>query len=346
MQISHKIRNRFLAAAAFALVLAPNGVPAHAVSKEMIALQTQVQQLLDMVQRLQSTLDSHFAVMQNLAQQTADQAKQMGQEVSTLQQRLDAQTQAENGKVDTVSGQVQALNDSVDELKTRIGKLNQSIQNLQSQLQSIQQNQANAAAAGTPGAMAGAGPGTGPGMGQGAGPGAAPAGNDAAPGSNAAGGDQAANPAGGQPGAPATMPGSMNNMPAAMQAPPLKETFQGAMRDFDAGRFQLAASEFGDVVHYYPLDDLAGTAQFYLGEIAYQQKNYNDAINDYNAVLEGFSGNAKAPTAQLHKGLALLALNKRQEGIDELRELIRRHPQTPEAARARSKLVGMRVSTR
>jgi len=131
-----------------------------------------------------------------------------------------------------------------------------------------------------------------------------------------------------------------------MQAPPLKETFQGAMRDFDAGRFQLAASEFGDVVHYYPLDDLAGTAQFYLGEIAYQQKNYNDAINDYNAVLEGFSGNAKAPTAQLHKGLALLALNKRQEGIDELRELIRRHPQTPEAARARSKLVGMRVSTR
>ena len=74
-------------------------------------------------------------------------------------------------------------------------------------------------------------------------------------------------------------------------------------------------------VHYYPLDDLAGTAQFYLGEIAYQQKDYADAINAYNAVLEGFSGNAKAPAAQLHKGLALLAMDKKDAGIHELRRV-------------------------
>ncbi len=50
---------------------------AHAASKEIIELQTQVQQLLDMVQRLQSTLDTRFGVLQNLAQQTADDANQM-----------------------------------------------------------------------------------------------------------------------------------------------------------------------------------------------------------------------------------------------------------------------------
>ena len=76
----------------------------------------------------------------------------------------------------------------------------------------------------------------------------------------------------------------------------------------------MAQGEFQDVVHYYPLDDVAGTAQFYLGEIAYQQKDYATAINDYNAVLEGFSGNAKAPAAQLHKGFALIAKDKRDEG--------------------------------
>ena len=81
-------------------------------------------------------------------------------------------------------------------------------------------------------------------------------------------------------------------------------------------------------------------AQFYLGEIAYQQKHYDDAVNAYNAVLEGFSGNPKAPAAQLHKGLALLAMNKRDAGIHELRLLIQRHPRTPEAASARSKLNG------
>ena len=132
-------------------------------------------------------------------------------------------------------------------------------------------------------------------------------------------------------------------MTAAPQAPPLQETFQAGIRDYNAARYQLAAGEFGDVVHYYPLDDLAGTSQFYLGEIAYQQQDYAKAINAYNAVLEGFAGNAKAPAAQLHKAEALLAEDKRDAGIRELRLLIQRHPQTPEAARARSKLNGMGV---
>ena len=127
------------------------------------------------------------------------------------------------------------------------------------------------------------------------------------------------------------------------QAPPLQETLQAGERDFDAGHYDVAAGEFQDVVHYYPLDDAAGTAQFYMGEIAYQKQDYAHAIQSYNAVLEGFSGNAKAPAAQLHKGLALLAEDKRDEGVRELRLLIQRHPQTPEAARARSKLNGMGV---
>ena len=60
-------------------------------------------------------------------------------------------------------------------------------------------------------------------------------------------------------------------------------------------------------------------------------------------MLEGFGGNAKAPAAQLHKAYALLAMNKNKPGFDELRALIQRHPQTPEASRARSKLNGMGV---
>ncbi len=103
----------------------------------------------------------------------------------------------------------------------------------------------------------------------------------------------------------------------------------------------MAAGEFQDVLHYYPLDDLAGNANFYLGEIAYRQKNYADAIKSYNAVLEGFSGNSKAPAAQLRKGFALLQEGKKEAGIHELRLLIQRHPQTPEAAQAKTKLYAL-----
>ncbi len=293
---ARKLRNRFWAAAAVAMLLIPAGIPAHAASKEIIALQTQVQQLLDMVQRLQSTMDTKFGVLQHTAEQTADAANQMTATVNALQQKLDAQAQAAGGKEDALSGQVQALNDSVDELKSRLAKLDKTIQDLQAQLQQSQQGQPNPAA-----------------------PGLAPS-----------------------AGAPADN-GNAVPVSAATQAPPLQETLQGGVRDFNAGHYQLAASEFQDVIHYYPLDEQAGTAQFYLGEIAYQQHNYNDAISSYNAVLEGFGGNAKAPAAQLHKGLALIELNKRDAGVRELRLLIQRHPQTPEAARARSKLNGLGV---
>ena len=310
----HRVRtthNRLLAAAALGLLFVSSAAPAHAVSKEIVQLQTQVQQLLDMVQRLQSTLDSHFAVMQNLATQTADEANQMTATVNTLQQKLNAQNDAANGKIDTVSGQVQSLNDSVDELKARIAKLDKSVKDLQAQIQNMQAPPALAQTGEVPPAGA-----------------ATPA-----PGQT---GSAEASPEGSQAG---TAPG----VAATQQAPPLQETLQAGVRDFHAGRYQVAAGEFQDIVHYYPLDDQAGTAQFYLGEIAYQQKDYADAIGFYNQVLGGFAGNAKAPAAQLHKGLALLATNKRQAGIDALRELIRRHPLTPEARVARSKLNGMGV---
>lgn len=317
---SRPIRNRLLAAAALVLLLAPAGVPAFAVSKEIVALQTQVQQLLDMVQRLQSTVDTRFGVLQNLSQQTADEANQMTAAVNDLQKKLNAQNDAMNGKLDAAAGQTQSLNDSVDELKTRIAKLEQTLQNLQSQLQNIQSPPA--------GAMP-------PASGMGMAP--PPAAGEGSPQPAGAAQQPGLFPpsAGQQAGAPP--------MPAVSQTPPLQETFQAGVRDYNAARYPLAASEFGDVVHYYPLDDLAGTAQFYLGEIAYQQQDYAKAINAYNAVLEGFSGNAKAPAAQLHKAEALLAENKREAGVRELRLLIQRHPQTPEAARARSKLNGMGV---
>ena len=130
-------------------VLAAVPVPAHATSKEIIELQTQVQQLLDMMQRLQSTMDTRFGVIQHLVEQTADNANQMSATVNTLQQKINAQSDASSGKLDTVSGQVQSLNDSVDELKSRIAKLDKSVQDLQTQLQTIQAPPADSQPAGS-----------------------------------------------------------------------------------------------------------------------------------------------------------------------------------------------------
>jgi tol-pal system protein YbgF len=306
MKIATTLRNRLLAAAAFGLLLTALSVPAHAASKEMIELQTQVQQLLDMVQRLQSTLDTRMGVMQHMVEQTNEATTQMASTVNALQLKINAQTEANNGKLDTVSGQVQSLNDSVDELKSRIAKLDKTVQDMQAQMQAMQAPPSGAAPAGQAG--------------------------------------QPSQP--GQPGDPNAPQGAGPAAPPAPVAPPLKDTYQAGLRDYNAAHYDVASSEFQDVLHYYPNDDLAGTAQFYLGEIAYHQQNYADAVKDYNAVIEGFPGSSKAPAAQLRKGLSLIELGKRDTGIHELRSLIQRHPQTPEASQARSKLnaLGVRVN--
>src|SRR6201998_3550182 len=314
MHKAFTLRHRSVAAVVLAALLALSPVRAHAASKEIIALQTQVQQLLDMVQRLQSTLDTRFGVLQHLVEQTGDNANQMSQTVTALQQKINQQNDGLSGKIDTTSGQVQSLNDSVDELKTRIAKLDKSIQDLQGQLQNIQ-SAPPVGAQPAPGAIP------------------VPADGGSAPG-NAPGSSGKPTPDG------APMAG---NAPPATMTPPLKETFQAGLRDYNAAKYPVATGEFQDVVHYYPMDDLAGSAQFYLGEIAYRQQDYAEAIKDYNAVLEGFSGNPKAPAAQLHKGFALIQQSKRDAGVHELRLLIQRHPQTPEASQAKAKLTAMGI---
>jgi len=290
MNIPRTFRNRVLPIVLVAGLVNFAPARAHAVSKEIVELQTQVQQLLDMVQRLQSTMDTRFGVIQHLVEQTADSTNRMSTAVNDLQQKIAAQNEAISGKIDSSTGSVQSLSDSVDELKARLSKLQDSVNSLQTQMQNLQ----------------------------------APP-----PGQN------------GAPGAP-NGPGAASS-PSANQAPPLQETYQAGIRDFNGAKYNVAQGEFQDVVQYYPNDDLAGQAQFYLGEIAYRQQNYADAIKSYNTVLENFPNSSRAAAAQLHKGLALLAQNRRSSGVEELRTLIRKHPQTPEAAQARSKLNGMGI---
>ncbi len=314
------------------LLLALPAVPAHAASKEIIQIQTQVQQLVEMVQRLQSTVDSHFGQMENLVQQSTASVSQMSTALNTMQQKLNAESEATSGKVDTVSGQVQTMNDSIDELKTRLGKLETQLQTLQSEMQTVQAQTApqqpaqpgdgSQPGAGQPGATQ---PGMAqPGMAQ---PGMTPSG--AAPTT-----PDAANGAGAAPAA---------SQPATAQAPPLRETYLGGLRDFNAAHYEAAQSEFGAVAQYYPNDNLAGNAEYYLGEIAFRQHDYKGTIRYDNAVLNNFSGNVKAPAAQLRKGQALITLGQREAGVREYRALIHRYPQTPEAMQARSRLNGMGV---
>src|SRR4029077_5626389 len=141
-------------------------------------------------------------------------------------------------------------------------------------------------------------------------------------------------PVGSQPGG-ASPGGAANNIP---QAPPADQLYNDGLRDYNSNKNDLASQEFTQYLQAYGNTDLAGNAQFYLGEIAYRQGNYSGAVQAYNKVLDQYPGGNKTAAAQLKKAYALLELGQRDAGVQELRSLISRYPKSPEALQARDRL--------
>jgi tol-pal system protein YbgF len=137
----------------------------------------------------------------------------------------------------------------------------------------------------------------------------------------------------GNPSAQPSSPGA-----AATQAPPPDALYNDALRDFNAGKNDLASQEFRQYVQAYGNTDLAGNAQFYLGEVLYRQGSFQQAILAYNKVLDQYPGGNKAAAAQLKKGYALFEVGQREAGVQELRSLLNRFPKSPEATQARDYL--------
>ncbi len=129
------------------------------------------------------------------------------------------------------------------------------------------------------------------------------------------------------------------------QVPPPDVLYNNALRDYQAGKNDLAVQEFGDYVKNYPNTDLAGNCYFYLADIQFKQGNYQQAVKTYDQVLQNFPDGNKAATAELKKGMALLELGKQDDGVAALRHVVQRYPKTNEALQARERLRKLGVAT-
>jgi len=127
--------------------------------------------------------------------------------------------------------------------------------------------------------------------------------------------------------------------------PPSADTlYSNGLRDITSGKYDLARSEFEDYLKYYGDTDLASNAQFYLGEIAYSQRQYPQSVSEYDKVLTNYPKSFKLAPARLKKGMALLEMGQKTQAIKELREVVKRYPGTEEERRARAKLKELGVA--
>jgi tol-pal system protein YbgF len=125
-------------------------LPAWAVNKEMVQLQTQVQQLQEQMTAMQRSFDERMGVMNNLVERDTDAVNKVAAAVTLLQTTLQKQQGDSSAHVDQLSGQLQTLNDSLDELKARLAKVSKQLEDMQATQQSsaatTAQQQAMAAA--------------------------------------------------------------------------------------------------------------------------------------------------------------------------------------------------------
>lgn len=121
--------------AMFGSALTP--APVGAVSKEMIQLQTSVDQLTQAQQSLRSAVDSNSATLRTLIQQTADSVNQLHGQMALVEKTVQ-EVQANTGaRIDTMTTQTQGLSDNVQDIQARVGKLSQQMNDIQGLLQSI-----------------------------------------------------------------------------------------------------------------------------------------------------------------------------------------------------------------
>lgn len=323
-----RVRNIMLfAAAVFAGAMAGSVIgprPAEAVAREIIDLQRDVTTLLQGQKDMTTQMTTDHTVIKTLVQQASDNVNKLNTAMGSVQKSVQ-DVQANSGaRLDTMSTQVQGLSDNLEEIKSRLGKLNQQLVDLQNSVQTIDAKiSGNAPASTTPTSTS-------------------PARSSSLPSASSS-----------QPPASALSTAPSNSSPAATSSAPADSAspppsadmlYSNGLRDITSGKYDLARQEFQDYLKFYGDTDLASNAQFYLGEIAYSQKQFQDAVSEYDKVLTVYPKSFKLAPALLKKGMALIELGQKTSGVRDLREVVRKYPGTEEERRARAKLKELGVA--
>lgn len=103
------------------------------------------------------------------------------------------------------------------------------------------------------------------------------------------------------------------------------------------GEFSAAEASFRQFLAHYPNDELAGNAQYWLGESLFARARYRDAADAFLAGYTEHSDGAKAPDSLFKLGLSLKELGQREAACATLSEIGNRYPNAPQAVRERAR---------
>jgi len=125
---------------------------------------------------------------------------------------------------------------------------------------------------------------------------------------------------------------------AKNSVPEKDRAYLAAYQTFKDGNYAKARTEFQNFLALYPNSEYSDNAQFWIGECYFFEKNYEQAILEYEKVVKNYPRGSRVAYALLKQGLAFLNLGDKTSSRLLLQQVIKDYPNTNQARIARSKL--------
>jgi tol-pal system protein YbgF len=126
--------------------------------------------------------------------------------------------------------------------------------------------------------------------------------------------------------------------PEAPDAGGRAEVLALAREQESKGQRAVARDLYEEYVSKFPSDPGTAEARFRLGELAFAERRYQDAIVEFGKVAQDFARSERAPDALLRTADSMLAIGLNDDAKAVLSEVPRRYPNSAAAARARQRL--------
>lgn len=103
--------------------------------------------------------------------------------------------------------------------------------------------------------------------------------------------------------------------PTAGQTP--QRLWDQTFSDYSMGQYPLAVQGFESFLKYYPKNDLADDAQFYIGESNFNAGKFADAATAYSRVIANYPGGNMVPNAFYKQGVALESIPEQTDAAKQ-----------------------------
>jgi len=114
-----------------------------------------------------------------------------------------------------------------------------------------------------------------------------------------------------------------------------KNMYQKAYDELSARQYSKARESFNGVIKKYPGGRYAHIAQYWVAESSYAQRHYQQAIIDYQLLLDVYPLSPKKAEAELKKAYSYYELGNNKTARQTLNQLLINYPDTTEAGQAK-----------